>query len=153
VFTRIRGKVDARAGRYEADYEAMAAIKTIADAWGIAILVVHHTRKQRAEDYLDTVSGAWQLLEGPASDYDLTEQRRQIATAVRDKEGIGPKQIAEDTGLSHDVVKHLVLKMADDGTLDTDGSGRYFTPHSLRSLRSLDGGEQSEQGERGEGSP
>jgi hypothetical protein len=26
------------------------------------------------------------------------------------------------------VVKHLVLKMVEDGQLDTDGSGRYFAP-------------------------
>jgi RecA-family ATPase len=80
VFTRIRGKVNDRSGRYEADYEAMAAIKTIADEWGIAILVVHHTRKQHAADFLDTVSGTHGLA-GAADAVLVLERSRGSAEA------------------------------------------------------------------------
>ena len=57
VFARIRGRADRQVSAYEADYTAMAAVKTIADTYGAAVLVLHHTRKAAAEDFLDTVSG------------------------------------------------------------------------------------------------
>jgi len=57
VFARIRGQATPRASAYESDYAPMAAIKLIADSYGIGILVLHHTRKAAAEDFLDTVSG------------------------------------------------------------------------------------------------
>jgi hypothetical protein len=57
VFAKVRGVVNGNVNRYEADYSAMASLKTIADAHGVAILVVHHTRKASAEDYVDSVSG------------------------------------------------------------------------------------------------
>jgi hypothetical protein len=42
---------------YEADYEAISALKKIADEAGIAIVVVHHVSKRDAEDPLDALSG------------------------------------------------------------------------------------------------
>src|SRR5215204_4103195 len=72
--------------------------------------------------------GTWALLEGSADDYEMSDEWRQILAAVRATEGITPKQIAETSGVSHDVVKQLVRKMVDDGQLDTDGSGHYFAP-------------------------
>jgi hypothetical protein len=183
VFTRVRGHVNERANRYDADYHAMATLKDLADRWRVPFLVVHHVRKQSAEDFLDTVSGThglagaadavlvlkrsrgsaeavlnvtgrdveeaeyalnfaadigtWQLLDGPASDYDQSDERQRILAAVRECEGIGPKAIADASGVSYDVVKHLVRKMVDADQLDTDGSGRYFPVHrSLHSPRS-----------------
>ncbi len=43
---------------YHSDYEAVALLKTIADRFQIAILVVHHLRKAQSEDPLDQVSGS-----------------------------------------------------------------------------------------------
>ncbi|MFZ2448619.1 MAG: AAA family ATPase [Syntrophobacteraceae bacterium] len=43
---------------YHSDYEAVASLKTIADRYQIAILVVHHERKALSEDPLDQVSGS-----------------------------------------------------------------------------------------------
>jgi hypothetical protein len=180
VFTRVRGAVSDKANRYEADYIAMSIVKAIADDYGVAILVVHHTRKASAEDFLDAVSGTqgiagaadavlvlsrsrgraqavlkvtgrdvaeaeypldfdagigtWKLLDGPASDYEVSDERRRILHALRESEGLGPKAIAEAADVKYDVVKHLVRRMVDDGQLDTDGNGHYF--HSLHSLRS-----------------
>ncbi len=57
VFARIRGRADAAASAYDTDYAAMAALKTLADAHGISVLVVHHTRKAASEDFLYEVSG------------------------------------------------------------------------------------------------
>lgn len=58
VFARIRGRaVDTAAPAYDVDYAAMSALKALADRHGVAVLVVHHTRKATAEDFLDAVSG------------------------------------------------------------------------------------------------
>jgi DNA-binding MarR family transcriptional regulator len=80
---------------------------------------------------LDASIGLWTMLDGPAADLDLTDERRRIVAAVRNTEGLGPKQIADVTGLSHNVVKQLVRRMVDAGQIDTDGAGHYlplFTP-------------------------
>lgn len=57
VFAKVRGVPQAQVNRYEADYAAMATLKALADKHGVAILVVHHTRKATADDYVDAVSG------------------------------------------------------------------------------------------------
>ena len=50
------GKSSAR-NEYAADYEAMGPLKQLADQLGICIMMVHHTRKQEADDPFDAVSG------------------------------------------------------------------------------------------------
>ena len=57
VFAKVRGPVDRRSSAYDADYQAIGTIKALADRYGVAFLVVHHTRKAGAEDFLDTISG------------------------------------------------------------------------------------------------
>jgi RecA-family ATPase len=42
---------------YTEDYETLAALHRLANEKGVAILVLHHTRKMEADDPLDTVSG------------------------------------------------------------------------------------------------
>jgi DNA-binding MarR family transcriptional regulator len=85
---------------------------------------------------LDAAMGVWTMLDGPATDYTLSDERRSILAALRDTEGLGPKQIAEASGVTHDVVKHLVRKMAEDGQIDTDGNGHYFPIHSIHCVHS-----------------
>jgi DNA-binding IclR family transcriptional regulator len=36
-----------------------------------------------------------------------------------------PKEVAEETGLKHASVKHILLRMLRDGALKADASGRY----------------------------
>jgi hypothetical protein len=57
VFARVRGSAPQNMSSYDADYLAMGALKRLADRYGVAILVVHHTRKAGSEDFLDAVSG------------------------------------------------------------------------------------------------
>jgi hypothetical protein len=57
VLSRIRDLAGADRGQYDADYEAMTAFKRIADDFGVCVLVNHHDRKAKAEDWLTTVSG------------------------------------------------------------------------------------------------
>jgi AAA domain len=44
---------------YEADYEALAGLTTLANELGIGILVVTHVRKMAADDLMETVSGSF----------------------------------------------------------------------------------------------
>jgi RecA-family ATPase len=48
VFARVRGMAPPTMSSYDADYLAMGALKRIADRYGVAVLVVHHTRKASA---------------------------------------------------------------------------------------------------------
>jgi hypothetical protein len=57
TLAKIRGPVFGMQNQYAADYEAISQIKKISDEFGIAFLVIHHTRKMAAEDPLDMVSG------------------------------------------------------------------------------------------------
>lgn len=43
---------------YESDYDEIAELKRLADQREISLIVVTHTRKQAADDYLHTVSGS-----------------------------------------------------------------------------------------------
>lgn len=47
---------------YASDYEIIGQLKTFADHHNICILIVHHTRKQQAEDSFEMISGTTGLL-------------------------------------------------------------------------------------------
>ncbi len=57
TLARLRSDKPTNGSLYQADYATMVAFKTVADAHGVALVVVHHTRKADAEDPLDMVSG------------------------------------------------------------------------------------------------
>jgi hypothetical protein len=44
---------------YEADYAALADLNKLANELGLAIVVVHHTRKMAADDLMEMVSGSY----------------------------------------------------------------------------------------------
>lgn len=187
VLKKVRGSAAKGANTYDFDYETGTAFKQIADAYDIALVVLHHTRKGESEDFLDAVSGTqgiagaadtvavltrprgsttgvfkltgrdvdeseraldfdadtgtWKLLDGPAVDYVVSDQRRAILRHLRTHEGDGPKAIAGATKVSYQTVRHLVRRMVDAGELDTDGKGHYFAPvtpitpiHSVHSV-------------------
>jgi hypothetical protein len=57
VLARVRGVPAIGIPNYDADYMAVAAAKELADEYGIAVVVAHHDRKLKADDWLDSVSG------------------------------------------------------------------------------------------------
>jgi hypothetical protein len=74
VFAKVRGLTrNGNVDRYEADYAAMSSLKVLADRHAVAFLVVHHTRKASADDYVDAVSGTHGL--AGAADAVLVLQR------------------------------------------------------------------------------
>lgn len=57
TLARFRTADNGRASAYQSDYEIGARLKPIADAHNVAIVLLHHTRKQEASDVLDSISG------------------------------------------------------------------------------------------------
>jgi DNA-binding transcriptional ArsR family regulator len=57
VFAKVRGAGSARETQYELDYKFAAKLQTLATLRGVAVVLVHHTRKQESEDPFDAVSG------------------------------------------------------------------------------------------------
>jgi AAA domain len=58
VLAKVRKSVGNRP-LYEADYAALADLTNLANELGLAIVVVHHTRKMAADDLMETVSGSY----------------------------------------------------------------------------------------------
>jgi DNA-binding CsgD family transcriptional regulator len=59
VFARVRGPMVRDVSAYDNDYAATARAKTLADAYGIAVVLVHHTRKATDDDFVATISGTF----------------------------------------------------------------------------------------------
>ncbi len=81
VLARVRSRMGRNDSIYDADYAAVAELKRIADNHGVAVVVVHHTRKSAADDYLDTVSGS-QGLAGAADGIAILARSRGQASAT-----------------------------------------------------------------------
>ena len=67
---------------YGNDYEIMSSLKRIADTNGICILVVHHTRKQKADDAFDMISGTNGIMGAADGAFILQKEKRTSNDAV-----------------------------------------------------------------------
>lgn len=54
----VRPDRNARDSLYDGDYKALAELHAWANEFGIAVLILHHTRKMEADDPIDTISGS-----------------------------------------------------------------------------------------------
>lgn len=54
--------VDSDSYSYAKDYEIINQLKQFSDSWGICLLLVYHTRKQKSSDNFDMISGTNGLL-------------------------------------------------------------------------------------------
>lgn len=160
--------------RYAADYRTGSAFKELADEYGVAVLVVHHTRKMRGDDFVDDISGTnglagaadticllrrarteadailsitgrdvdeaehalklthgrWALLDGPATDYAVSETGQAILRFLRQRtDGATPKVIADQLRLDPATVRQTCRRMVDRGHLATNGRGTYTASH------------------------
>jgi AAA domain len=67
TWKRFRPAGAVRANAYDTDYDAAAQVQGLAVKYGVAVLLVHHTRKPKAgessvnlaEDFLDSVNGSY----------------------------------------------------------------------------------------------
>ena len=72
---------------YANDYEVVGRLKQFADSNGICLLLVHHTRKQQADDKFDTISGTNGLLGAADGAFVLQKEKRTDNTAVLEISG------------------------------------------------------------------
>jgi AAA domain len=81
VLARIHGTVNRDLPAYDADYRAVVAAKSIADHYGVPFIIVHHTRKASATDFLDEVSGT-QGVAGAADSVAVLKRVRGKADGI-----------------------------------------------------------------------
>lgn len=72
---------------YASDYEMIGQLKHFADQTGIALLLVHHTRKQQADDKFDMISGTNGLLGAADGAFVLQKEKLTGNTAVLEVSG------------------------------------------------------------------
>ena len=89
---RIRGKTP-DSGSYAADYETVEKLKEISDLYGIALLLVHHTRKEGAEDIFNTISGTNGLMGAADGALILYKDKRTASDAVLEVVGRDQPQL------------------------------------------------------------
>lgn len=71
---KIRGVGGNSDSLYASDYSVGAALKSIADTYGVAIVAIHHTRKMPSDDPFETISGTNGIT--GAADTSLVLQRK-----------------------------------------------------------------------------
>lgn len=72
---------------YASDYEVITKLKRFADASGVCLLLVHHTRKQQADDRFDKISGTNGLMGAADGVFLLQKERRTDSAATLDISG------------------------------------------------------------------
>jgi hypothetical protein len=75
VLARVRPPSREKGDLYQRDYETMVAFKRVADRHGVALVVVHHSRKASAEDPLDLISGTQGLAGAADTALILTREK------------------------------------------------------------------------------
>ena len=72
---------------YANDYDIVAKLKALADSHGVTMLIVHHTRKQKAEDVFDMISGTNGLMGAADGAFVLRKEDRTTDSATLDVVG------------------------------------------------------------------
>ena len=72
---------------YASDYDIITRLKYLADSHGICLLLVHHTRKQKASDKFDMISGTNGLLGAADGAFLLQKDKRTSNNVTLDISG------------------------------------------------------------------
>lgn len=72
---------------YGSDYDIVARLKSLADSYKVTMLIVHHTRKQQANDKFDMISGTTGLLGAADGAFVLSKENRTANAATLDITG------------------------------------------------------------------
>ena len=86
---RVRGRTPDN-GSYAADYDTLARLK---EFYGVTVLVVHHTRKEGAEDVFNMISGTNGLMGAADGALILYKDKRTASDAVLEAVGRDQQQI------------------------------------------------------------
>ena len=89
---RVRGRTP-DSSSYAADYDTLERLKEFSDTYGVALLLVHHTRKEGAEDVFNTISGTNGLMGAADGALILHKDRRTNADAVLEIVGRDQQQV------------------------------------------------------------
>ena len=85
TFQMVRGGFGRKEGAYEADYREASALKQFADKHHLAIVLLHHTRKEEAsKDPFDLISGTMGLPAAADTSIVLVRSRRKGGNATAD---------------------------------------------------------------------
>lgn len=80
-------EVDSDSYSYAKDYEIINQLKQFSDSWGICLLLVHHTRKQKSSDNFDMISGTNGLLGCADGAFMLYKETRTFNKATLEISG------------------------------------------------------------------
>ena len=81
TLARFRDPPKNRGNSYDEDYRALSELKSLADKYEAAILVIHHTRKGSAEDPFDEISGTLGI-NGAADGLMVLDRQRGVDSAA-----------------------------------------------------------------------
>ena len=71
----FRKLLTGKGSMYSEDYEAISAIKKIADVYGVAILIIHHLKKGMEGDWLSEISGSQGIAGAADTIFSLKRER------------------------------------------------------------------------------
>ena len=77
-------EIDGVKFNYASDYDIVTKLKKFSDNNGVCLLLVHHTRKQAADDCFETISGTNGLLGAADGAFVLQKEKRTDLKAVLD---------------------------------------------------------------------
>lgn len=86
VLQRVR-ELGGKDYSYASDYEIISKLKKLVDGTGIALLIVHHTRKQQSDDIFDMISGTNGLMGAADGAFIISKEKRSGDGAVIDLVG------------------------------------------------------------------
>ena len=86
VLQRVR-ELGGKDYSYASDYEIISKLKKLVDGTGIALLIVHHTRKQQSDDIFDMISGTNGLMGAADGAFIISKEKRTGDGAVIDLVG------------------------------------------------------------------
>ena len=75
VLQRVRD-VGGKDYSYASDYDIVAKLKAMTEGSGVALLIVHHTRKQHADDIFDMISGTNGLMGAADGAFIISKETR-----------------------------------------------------------------------------
>lgn len=120
TLARIRQPTASRSGNiYQIDYEAISALKQLADRFGVAIVLVTHLRKTPSEDPLEEVTGSMGI-SGAADTVLVLKRGRHQADGVLHV--IGRDVPEEELAMSFDGCRWKILGKARERDLSTTQS-------------------------------
>lgn len=110
---------------YASDYRDLSILKTLADKLEIAILLIHHLRKQLDDDPMNMVSGTTAITGAVDSSFVLRQERRgsERATLICDGRDIEYRELK----LSFDRENHLWELLSDSREEKTEPSDNIIS--------------------------